>query len=445
MSRTDPVATELDSEGEDVAYGETILELDGLTKHFTQESGYLAGLTFKRDGGMIPRPSYDRTEVQAVDDVSFEIKKGETLGLVGESGCGKSTLARTILRLADPTDGSAYFKGEDLAELSREDLRTRRKDIQMIFQDPQSSLNPRMKVGPIVEEPMRAHGMLDDEGREERAKELLEKVGLDPQHYNRYPHAFSGGQRQRVNLARALAVNPDFIVCDEPTSALDASIQAQVLNTMRDLQEEFGLTYLFISHDLSVIRHISDRVAVMYLGHIVELADKEELFENPQHPYTESLLGAIPVPDPRKAGQREIVKGDVPSPIDPPSGCRFHTRCPKLIAPDDLEIAAAEWDNVREFVRAVKRREFEAPSEEAIRREYFGDAERRGEAGEIVNEAISRLVLDEWNRANQLLQERFVDPSICARDRPFYEVDPRFGDDVHFAACHLLRDEQQVY
>ncbi|OYR83045.1 peptide ABC transporter ATP-binding protein, partial [Halorubrum distributum] len=207
-------------------------------------------------------------------------------GLVGESGCGKSTLARTVLRLLEPTSGSVYFQGEDLAELSGEPLRRMRKDMQMIFQDPQSSLDPRMKVGPIVEEPMKAHDMLDEEGREARAKELLEKVGLDPQHYNRYPHAFSGGQRQRVNLARALSVNPDFIVCDEPVSALDVSIQAQVLNTMEELQEEFDLTYLFIAHDLSVIRHISDRVAVMYLGNVVELADKEELFENPKHPYT---------------------------------------------------------------------------------------------------------------------------------------------------------------
>ena len=434
---------------DEVAFGETLVELDGLTKHFKSERGYLAGLRFKRDGTTLPRPTYERTDVQAVDDVSFEIEKGETLGLVGESGCGKSTLARTILQLVEPSEGAVYFKGENLAELSGEELRSKRKDMQMIFQDPQSSLNPRMKVGPIVEEPMKAHGMFEEEAketdksaaelREERARELLEKVGLDPQHYNRYPHAFSGGQRQRVNLARALSVNPDFIVCDEPTSALDASIQAQVLNTMRDLQEEFGLTYLFISHDLSVIRHISDRVAVMYLGHIVELANKEELFENPQHPYTESLLGAIPVPDPRKAGQRQILRGDVPSPIDPPSGCRFHTRCPHLIAPEEYDLTDEEWNAVREFVRAVMRRTFEANSEEQVRERFFDGTHPGGDAGDVVDEAISRIVLDEWETANELLQESFVQPSICASERPAYFVEPEHGTGEHFAACHLHR------
>lgn len=256
---------------------EPLLEVDGLTKHFDQGSGILSGL-------------FEQEQVRAVEDVSFSIRQGETLGLVGESGCGKSTLARTILQLIAPTDGDVYFKSQNLAAMTGEELRTQRRDMQMIFQDPQSSLDPRMKVGPIVEEPMKAHGMFDDEGREARARELIEKVGLDPQHYNRYPHAFSGGQRQRINLARALSVNPDFIVCDEPVSALDVSIQAQVLNTMNELQEEFGLTYLFIAHDLSVIRHISDRVAVMYLGQLVELAEKRELFENPQHPYTRALL-----------------------------------------------------------------------------------------------------------------------------------------------------------
>ncbi|MFB6187005.1 MAG: ABC transporter ATP-binding protein, partial [Halobacteriaceae archaeon] len=265
---------------------ETLVKLEGVTKHFDQEKGFLASL-------------FGTDQVRAVEDVSFEIRKGETLGLVGESGCGKSTLARTLLQLVTPTDGDVYFKGENITELSRSELRSKRQDMQLIFQDPQSSLDPRMQVGPIVEEPMRAHDMLDDEGRKRRAQELLETVGLDPQHYNRYPHQFSGGQRQRINLARALSVDPDFIVCDEPVSALDVSIQAQVLNTMRELQEEFGLTYLFIAHDLSVIRHISDRVAVMYLGEIVELAQTKELFEHPQHPYTQALLDAIPIPDPR--------------------------------------------------------------------------------------------------------------------------------------------------
>ena len=432
------------SEGEAVDFGEELLEVEGLTKHFTSEDGLLAGLTLDWDDG-VPRPAYDREWVRAVDDVSFSIRKGETLGLVGESGCGKSTLARTILRLLEPTDGRVYFKGEDIASMGSERLRTRRKDMQMIFQDPQSSLNPRMKVGPIVEEPMRAHGMLDAEGREERARELLEKVGLDPQHYNRYPHQFSGGQRQRINLARALSVNPDFIVCDEPTSALDASIQAQVLNTMNELQEEFGLTYLFISHDLSVIRHISDRVAVMYLGHVVEVADKEELFENPKHPYTESLLSAIPVPDPRMAGRRHILEGDVPSPIEPPSGCRFRTRCPELVAPEEFELDAAAWDEVRAFMRAVDRQSFEADEPATIRREHFGGAVPGGRAGEIVEDAISNVLADEWAEATELLRSSFEEASICARELPAYRVDDELGDGEHFVACHLHRDADQVH
>jgi peptide/nickel transport system ATP-binding protein len=418
--------------------GETLLALDGLTKHFRNDGGFLSGLRLGRDvDGLV---GIDREWVRAVDDVSFEIASGETLGLVGESGCGKSTLARTILQLVQPTAGDVYYKGRNLAEIGREELRRQRRDMQMIFQDPQSSLNPRMKVGRIVEEPMEAHGMLDAEGREARARELLDRVGLDPQHYNRYPHAFSGGQRQRINLARALSVNPDFVVCDEPVSALDVSIQAQVLNTMADLQAEFGLTYLFIAHDLSVIRHISDRVAVMYLGEVVELAETEELFEHPRHPYTEALLNAIPVPDPRAPGVRGRLEGDVPSPIDPPSGCRFRTRCPELIVPGDYDLTPAEWANVRAFARSVDRHEFEAESELAVRREFFGNAEPDGEAGRIVDEAIARLLTGEWDGAAALLNESFADRSICARERPDYEVEPERDVDRHFAACHLHRE-----
>jgi oligopeptide/dipeptide ABC transporter ATP-binding protein len=316
-----------------------------------------------------------------------------------------------------------------------------RKDMQMIFQDPQSSLDPRMKVGPIVEEPMQAHGMLDEEGREARAKELLEKVGLDPQHYNRYPHAFSGGQRQRVNLARALSVNPDFIVCDEPVSALDVSIQAQVLNTMEELQEEFDLTYLFIAHDLSVIRHISDRVAVMYLGNIVELADKEELFENPRHPYTRALLDAIPVPDPRSGGRDELLSGDVPSPIDPPSGCRFRTRCPKLIQPEAYDMTDETWRNVVRFQRAVKRRAFEETDPDALRGRYFDDGVPSGDAGTLLDEALGHIQRDEWDDAEAILTERFADESVCATAKPAYEIESALTDGRHYAACHLRRDE----
>ncbi len=425
-----------------------LLELEGVRKYFSQGSGLFGGLKF--DSDRFPPISVDRSTVKAVDDISLEIRPGETLGLVGESGCGKSTLGRTILRLLEPTDGDIYFKGENLADLGGEELRQTRSDMQMIFQDPQSSLNPRMKVGQIIEEPMRAHDMLDDEGREARAKELLEKVGLDPRHYNRHPHAFSGGQRQRINLARALSVDPDFVVCDEPVSALDVSIQAQVLNTMEKLQEEFGLTYLFIAHDLSVIRHISDRVAVMYLGHIVELADKEDLFENPQHPYTRALLDSIPVPDPRENGSRGALQGEVPSPADPPSGCRFRTRCPRLIAPDEYDWADGEWEQTRAFMRSVKRRTFEPTSAAELRAEFFDSALPRGEAGSIVEEAIDHLATDReasdgddesvrWDAATDLLLESFAEQSICARKRPAYDIESTNGSGQRFAACHLHR------
>ncbi|SEQ80653.1 ABC transporter ATP-binding protein [Natrinema salaciae] len=425
-----------------------LLELDGVTKHFAQESGLLAGMQF--EPSQFPPVSVDRETVKAVDDVSLEIQPGETLGLVGESGCGKSTLGRTVLRLLEPTAGDIYFKGENLADLGGEKLRRTRSDMQMIFQDPQSSLDPRMKVGQIIEEPMRAHDMLDDEGREARAKDLLERVGLDPRHYNRHPHAFSGGQRQRINLARALSVDPDFVVCDEPVSALDVSIQAQVLNTMDRLQDEFGLTFLFIAHDLSVIRHISDRVAVMYLGQIVELAEKGELFENPQHPYTRALLESIPVPDPREDGLRGVLEGEVPSPVDPPSGCRFRTRCPRLIAPDAYDWTDEEWPRTRAFMRAVKRRTFEPMPAARIEAEFFDGTLPRGEAGSIVEDAIDLVATDgetdgtadkadRWEAATDLLLESFAEQSICARERPSYEVESQHGTERHYVGCHLHR------
>ena len=275
---------------------------------------------FRVGGGQVAR---------AVDGVSFSIAKGETLGLVGESGCGKTTVGRSIIRLYDPTAGSIVFDGTDLAHLSQREMLPFRRRMQMIFQDPYASLNPRMTVGDIVMEPMTIHSLHAPKERSDRARELLRVVGLNSEHANRYPHEFSGGQRQRIGIARSLAASPEFIVCDEPISALDVSIQAQIVNTLEDLQKEFGLTYLFIAHDLSMVKHISDRIAVMYLGTMVEIAGSNELYTRPLHPYTEALLSAIPVPDPDRADARKRIplEGEIPNPINPPPGCKFHTRC----------------------------------------------------------------------------------------------------------------------
>ncbi|MGW4925185.1 ABC transporter ATP-binding protein [Streptomyces parvulus] len=299
----------------DAAPGETLLKVTGLQKHFPIKKGLL-----QRQVGA----------VRAVDGIDFEVRSGETLGVVGESGCGKSTMGRLITRLLEPTAGKVEFEGKDITHLGVGGMRPLRRDVQMIFQDPYSSLNPRHTIGTIVSAPFKLQGVEPEGGVKKEVQRLLSVVGLNPEHYNRYPHEFSGGQRQRIGIARALALNPKLVVADEPVSALDVSIQAQVVNLLDDLQTELGLTYVIIAHDLSVVRHVSDRIAVMYLGKIMELADRDLLYKTPMHPYTKALMSAVPIPDPARRGaksERILLKGDVPSPIAPPSGCRFHTRC----------------------------------------------------------------------------------------------------------------------
>jgi oligopeptide/dipeptide ABC transporter ATP-binding protein len=317
-----------------VAEKKTLISVRDLTKHFPVKAGI-----FRRTVA----------HVQAVDGISFDIQSGETLGLVGESGCGKTTVGRMILRLLEPTSGSVLFDGQDLFKLEGKILKTIRRDMQIIFQDPYASLDPRLPIGESVMEGLHIHHVGKPQERFDIMMDILRKVGLENYHARRYPHEFSGGQRQRIGIARALALRPRFIVCDEPVSALDVSIQSQVLNILKELQAEFGLTYMFVAHNLSVVEHISDRVAVMYLGKLVELAGREEIYREPLHPYTRALMSAIPVPDPHLKRERTILKGDVPSPLNPPSGCRFHTRCPVAIEqcsqqePPLVEVRPAHW------------------------------------------------------------------------------------------------------
>jgi oligopeptide transport system ATP-binding protein len=316
---------------------EPLLEVTDLVKHFPIKSGIVV----------------DRVvaHVKAVDGVSLTINEGETLGLVGESGCGKSTLSRTILQLITPTSGSVRFRGEELVGRSRRSLRPVRRQMQMIFQDPYASLNPRKRVGQIIGEPMELHGLASGRDVDRRVQELLDRVGLAPEHASRYPHEFSGGQRQRIGIARALALEPKLIIADEPVSALDVSVQAQIVNLLKDLQDELGLSYLFVAHDLGVVRHVSDRVSVMYLGRIVESASASDLYDRPLHPYSNALLSAVPIPDPKLNVERTrlVLEGDVPSPIDPPSGCHFHTRCPwstEVCEADDPRLEELVTDHV---------------------------------------------------------------------------------------------------
>jgi peptide/nickel transport system ATP-binding protein len=433
--------------------GEPLLSVGDLRQYFSRADGWL-------DEWLATEPQ----TVKAVDGVSLDIYEGETLGLVGESGCGKSTTGRAILQLLDPTDGTVVFAGEELTELDAGELRSNRRDMQMIFQDPLSSLDPRMTIGQTIVEPLKIHGLPEPTGemsarqaRRQRALELMEAVGLERAQFDRYPHELSGGQRQRVGIARALAVDPDLIVADEPVSALDVSVQAQILNLLEDLQEGFGLTYLFIAHDLSVVRHICDRVAVMYLGKIVETAPTSELFDDPRHPYTQALLSSIPEPDPlADTDDRIILDGTVPSPVDPPSGCRFRTRCPQVIPPDDLEIDQGQYRAVMDFRQRVETRELsvglarEAATEGdasdhaagaegsdagtvvALLDREFEDRPT-GPVGEIVTRACEHVVDGHWTSAAALLQEHFESPCECS--------EPTRGDGRHQTACHLIDED----
>jgi len=398
-----------------------LLDVEGLVKHYPVTEGVL-----RNEVG----------RVRAVDGVSFTVDRGETLGLVGESGCGKSTAATTALRLEEPTDGHVVFDGEDVTEYGEKALKRFRRRAQMVFQDPTSSFDPRMSIGESVAEPLRVHGMRDRERRRRIVGDLLERVGLDATDMDRYPHEFSGGQKQRVGLARALVINPDLIVADEPVSALDVSVQADILGLIEKLQAEFGLAIVVISHDMGVVREVCDRVAVMYLGEIVETAPTEQLFEDPHHPYTRALLGSTPVADPRRRGQGTKLTGDVPSPSDPPPGCRFHTRCPEVIPDEAYDVDAATWRavlNLRlraaadgidveavrtytaadddpeaadpEAVRAAIREEFDLPS-------TLPDAR----AEEALAGALDRIVAGDVDGAAVRLTEAF--PTVCRRERP---------------------------
>lgn len=414
------MSKQLQTGDKDETQAETLVNVKDLKKYYGED-------------GFLSKPP-----VKAVDGVDFEIRRGETLGLVGESGCGKSTLGRTLIQLERATEGVVEFDGVDITTLKKDELKEWRRNAQMVFQDPESSLNNRMTVGEIIREPLDAHDWKTPQERREHVRELLDTVGLQKEHYFRYPHQFSGGQRQRVGIARALALEPDFLVLDEPVSALDVSVQAKILNLLMDLQDEFGLTYLFIAHDLSVVRHVCDRTAVMYLGNIMEIGDTEELFADPANPYTHSLLSAIPEPDPTSSADRITLRGTPPSPRDPPSGCPFSTRCPMKIRPDEYDDLDPEvWRGIDEYLTVLRSRAdadrsltetvknllgMDAGREDIddVAAEIFEDLSLPENADRIIEEATASAQDDDFDAAIETLLDNFG--SVCDHEMPDYHT-----------------------
>jgi oligopeptide/dipeptide ABC transporter ATP-binding protein len=437
---SEPAATHSVTPGSD-----SLLRVESLKKHFPVNTGLLGSIRYDPDGAVpITR---DESVVRAVDGVSFELASGETFAIVGESGCGKSTLGRTVLGLETPTEGEIWFKGDRVTEFRGESLKTLRRNAQIVFQDPGSSLNPRREIGTIIADPLEAAGW-SEQDRRNRVLELLDQVGLERGFYNRYPHEFSGGQRQRINLARALSIYPDLVIADEPVSGLDMSVQAQILNLMDGLQQEYDLTYLLITHDLSVVRHIADRVGVMYLGNFVERASTEVIFNSPHHPYTRALLDTVPNPNPDSRSAETRLSGDVPSPSDPPSGCPFHTRCPELIPPDGFTREAyREFMNFRADVRDRSLEPREEPSDrvmdQSITLEAHFDESLPANARRAVRSAIESVNNGDWDAARKTLSDSDFN-SMCESTVPVLEsVDDLTVD--HESACHLSDDDRAEY